>query len=360
MFAKKKKILFFAKAPNNVIAFKRISDRLEQDPRLELWFCGEYLDKRNPRHLYQLFNMEGERLIGRSLCQLKRFDIYISPDIMMVGKRARIKIHMFHGVSFKGKPYSEKVFAYDKLFIVGEDMRRRFIQRGILRQDDSRIEKIGMPKTDPLVDGSLNRTEIFDRLRLDASRKTVLYAPTWRPESSLYSIGAELMRELARLDLNLLVKLHDLVYDTRVKPAGGRQGIDWAREIRRFETDRVRVIRDYDIVPYLFVADVLISDASSAANEFLLLDRPIIFIDVPALIAKYKDTIDLETWGRQTGTTVSTVPELLGALEEAFAEPLRLRDVRRAAAADIFYNPGRATARALETIYQLLEMPPTA
>jgi CDP-glycerol glycerophosphotransferase (TagB/SpsB family) len=350
MFRKKKKILFFGKAPNNVVAFKRLCDALRHDDRLELWFCGEYLERRNPRHLYALFGMEREHLIGRSLARLKRFDMYISPDIMMIGKRARIKIHTFHGVSFKGKAYSDKVHAYDKLFIVGEDMRRRFIRRGILREDDPRIEKIGMPKTDPLVDGSLEREEIFARLALDHARKTLLYAPTWRPEASLYTIGRELMRELARLDVNVLIKLHDLVYDTRVK------GIDWAKEIRQFERENVRVIRDYDIIPYLFISDVLISDASSAANEFLLLDHPIIFIDVPALIKKYEETIDLETWGRKTGSTVSSVREVLAALEEAFAEPSRLSDVRRAAAADIFYNPGRATARAVEEIYRLLQL----
>lgn len=39
-----------------------------------------------------------------------------------------------------------------------------------------------------------------------------------------------------------------------------------------------------DILPTLFLADLLISDASSVANEYTLLDRPIVFLDVPEMI----------------------------------------------------------------------------
>jgi CDP-glycerol glycerophosphotransferase (TagB/SpsB family) len=304
------------------------------------------------REIYARAGLKEARLIPAWRARLLAPDIYLSPDAMLLAKRARHKVQLYHGVSFKGRPYDPKILDYDKLFLIGEDMRRRYIERGILRPDDPRIEKIGMPKTDPLVNGSLDREAILSGLGLDPARKVVLYAPTWRKESSLYSLGAQVMSELGRMPVNLLIKLHDLAMDPASNP------VDWARELPKYERPNVRVIHDVDIIPCLFATDVLISDASSVANEFLLLDRPIIFIDVPALFERYKDTIDLGGWGRKTGEAAADMKGLCEALERAFERPEERGEIRRAAAADIFYNPGRATDRAVEAIYRLLGIDP--
>jgi len=92
------------------------------------------------------------------------------------------------------------------------------------------------------------------------------------------------------------------------------------------------------------------------ANEFLLLDRPILFIDVPALFERYKDTIDLGGWGRRTGEVVTTYEELIQALRQALQSPQENSEIRREAAADIFYNPGRATRAAMAAIYRVLNL----
>jgi len=346
-----RKLLFFAKAPMNVVIFRPIVEQLRRDPRLEMHFTGFYDVVNDPKSLYSRFGMEGECLVRPGLLtRLRRYDLYLSPDMYLLARRARAKAHLFHGVSFKGKAYTDQVLRYDRLFLVGEDMRRRFIERGILKEDDPRLAKIGMPKTDPLANGTLDRAAILKKMNLDPTRKTILYAPTWRPEASLYHLGRELMPELARRDFNFLVKLHDLVYtDTRV---------NWRDEMQKIEGENFRLVSDFDIIPYLFVADVLISDASSVANEFLLLDRPIIFLDCPELLKKYEATADLETWGRKTGTVVGNTAEFWNALDDALANPQQLSDVRRRAAADIFYNPGAATTRAVEECYRLLRLDP--
>ncbi|MFH0793349.1 MAG: CDP-glycerol glycerophosphotransferase family protein, partial [bacterium] len=344
-------LLFFAKAPMNVVIFRPIVERLRRDPRLEMHFTGFYDVPGDPKSLYARFGMEGERLVRAGLLtSLRRYDLYLSPDMYLLARRARAKAHLFHGVSFKGKAYSDQVLRYDRLFLVGEDMRRRFIQRGILKEGDRRLAKIGMPKTDPLVNGSLDRAAILKKMNLDPSRKTVLYAPTWRPEASLYHLGRELIPQLARGEFNFLVKLHDLVYtDSRV---------DWRQEMAKLEGGNFRLITDFDITPYLFVTDVLISDASSVANEFLLLDRPIVFLDCPELLKKYEATADLETWGRKTGTVVASAAEFWKALDDSLRNPQCMSETRRQAAADIFYNPGTATDRAVEECYRLLRLAP--
>ncbi|MCD6384250.1 CDP-glycerol glycerophosphotransferase family protein [Candidatus Sumerlaeota bacterium] len=350
---KRKKILFFAKAPNNVVMFQRLYQRLRKDERITLYFTGEYFGSKNPRRLYQLFNMAGERIIHPRLARWLKFDLYISPDIKITAPRARYRVQIYHGISFKGRPYTRKILVYNKLFLIGEDMLRRYVRRGILESDDTRIEKIGMPKTDPLVDGSLDKDEIKAGLGLgDSDRPIILYAPTWRPESSAYKMSDAIVHSLSRLDIILLIKLHDLVFDPREKR------VNWQKKIAEFEQyPNVKVIRDYDIIPYMFISDVLISDASSVANEYTLLDRPIIFIDVPELFKVYEKTIDLqEGWGRKIGTVVKNTDELSKAVDEALRNPHSLSQLRRQAAADFFYNPGKATKVAVEKIYELLEI----
>ena len=76
--------------------------------------------------------------------------------------------------------------------------------------------------------------------------------------------------------------------------------------LKKYEDDHTRIIRKHDIVQYLFASDLLLTDASSVSNEYSLLDRPMVFIDVPELLklAKNKSlTVDLDTWGRKAGVT---------------------------------------------------------
>ena len=47
--------------------------------------------------------------------------------------------------------------------------------------------------------------------------------------------------------------------------------------------ERQRLVRGFDSNPYLAAADLLISDASSVANEFLVLDRPLVFFRLSGL-----------------------------------------------------------------------------
>ncbi|RMF97441.1 MAG: hypothetical protein D6734_02145 [Candidatus Schekmanbacteria bacterium] len=350
---KQRKILFFGISPMNYFIFKPIHQFLKKDKRIEIFFTSKYEGSKNPKKLfYSKLGMYEEKLVHLRLAPLKKFDLYISPDIMMVGKRCKVKVHTFHGVSFKGKAYSEKVYSFDKLFITGEYMRRKFINDGILRENDERIEKIGMPKLDALVNNTLKREEILSSLSLNPNLPVVIYAPTWSQKSSLYSVGEELLKKLSRENINLLAKLHDHSYDLRRNP------VDWAKKLSEIEQERrnFRVVRDYDIIPYLFSSDLLISDLSSVANEFLLLDRPIVFIDTPKLEERYKNSIELKTWGRKSGYIAKGVDEIIDAVKRGLTHPEEHSEIRRKMAEDLFYNIGCATKKAVESIYRYLEM----
>jgi hypothetical protein len=56
---------------------------------------------------------------------------------------------------------------------------------------------------------------------------------------------------------------------------------------------------------------------------------------------------------------VSSVDEAVRATEGALASPESLGETRRAVAADIFYRPGGATARAIRGLYEAIELDPS-
>ncbi len=350
----KKTLLFFSKAPMNYAVFRPIHRGLKSHAGLRFMFSGRSPSRGVTVHdLYRpFFSSSEERIWPEWRARLSRPDLYICADDFVVAPWARLKLHIFHGVSFKGKAYSPSVRAYDRLFLIGPYMQRSFIQRGILTPEDSRIVRVGMPKTDALLDGSLDRTAILRRHGLTGKRPVVLYAPTWRRESSLNTRGEAILAAMKSLDIDFLVKPHDLLLD----PATNAK--DWGRRLTELEGGNLVFVRDPDIIPYLFIADVLLTDGSSAANEYTLLDRPILFIETPELWKKYEASADLDTWGLKAGTAVADPADLPRALEHALAHPKESSATRQAVARDLFFNPGRATSVAVDELCRLVDIPP--
>jgi CDP-glycerol glycerophosphotransferase (TagB/SpsB family) len=209
---------------------------------------------------------------------------------------------------------------------------------------------IGFPKVDRLVDGSLDRAAIRRRLGLSGRRPVLLYAPTGQRGNSLETLGEEVIHRLrgsGRYDI--IIKLHDHPRDNSV---------DWPKRLRPLLDRHTKLVRDFDIVPYLFVSDLLVSDASSVSSEYSLLDRPMVFLDVPEMIASIRAkgrAVDLDTWGRKGGVTVRWPDEAVDAVRESLAHPRRNSDVRRAMARDLFFNPGRAADAAVAWIRERLQ-----
>jgi CDP-glycerol glycerophosphotransferase (TagB/SpsB family) len=98
-----------------------------------------------------------------------------------------------------------------------------------------------------------------------------------------------------------------------------------------------------------------VTDHSSVGFEFMLLDRPIVVVDCPELIAKARVSSGKVTLLRSASEVVSA-RDVAAAVSRALSDPLRLSEARRQIAADMFYQPGRAGARAIRCVYSLLDL----
>jgi hypothetical protein len=245
---------------------------------------------------------------------------------------------------------------WDRIFFVNERRLRNFIKAGSIDADSPAIRLVGLPKADALVNGTFTRANVLASLGLDPSRPTVLYAPTWSPASSLNAMGIELIRSLQATDVNLIVKLHDRSRDLRTRYSGG---VDWVQTLApQLVPARSVLAPGHDITPYLVAADLMITDHSSAGFEYLLRDRPIVRIHRPDLIRDANIHQDYVALLASVSASVDSVESVIRAVADGLATPDALSETRRAVAADIFYRPGGATARAIGNLYEAIELDP--
>jgi len=348
-----KRILVDARTPVHYTMFAPVHARMADDDRLAFSFIAS----EEPEKARAIFRDAGASaaIVSPSRAALTKFDAYLTSDFMwtrLLHKTCRVQ--MFHGVGGKygfDAP-TESLRAWHRLFFVNQRRLRNCVAAGAIDADSPAIRLVGMPKVDALVDGSLDRGTILASLGLSADRPTVLYAPTWSPASSLNDIGVDLVARLGAMSVNVVVKLHDRSLDPRPQYSGG---IDWRTELRpHLREGAVVFANGADICPYLAAADVMITDHSSAGFEYLLLDRPIVRIHRPDLIALaniHHDYVDL--LARVSESTIA-IEDTVAAVERAIDDPkLRSAD-RRAVAADLFHEPGSATDRCAMALYEAI------
>jgi CDP-glycerol glycerophosphotransferase (TagB/SpsB family) len=102
----------------------------------------------------------------------------------------------------------------------------------------------------------------------------------------------------------------------------------------------------------------MVTDHSSAGFEFLLLDRPIVRINRPALLQLANVHPDYAQLLASVSETVENARGVVEAAGRAIADPRSRSAVRRAVADDLFYLPGTATSRAVGALYEAIELDP--
>lgn len=357
-----KKILFYAESPVKYAMFRPIQQRMARDGRVDFYFAGQLRGADTSKRMAAKLGVEDARSIRRGMAGMVEFDLFLTADydlwtpffkgrLPIVSTR---KVQLFHGASVRNGAIQPKMRRYHRLFVIGPYMYRAFLSSGIVEEGDPSLAKIGMPKVDRLVDGSLDGLEIRGQLGFDNDQPIVMLAPTWLRDSPMSRYGEELLKGLAAGPWNLVVKLHDKFFDPRFNT------INWRRRLKEYVgRDNCKVlIDDYDAVPYLFVTDLLISDVSSIANEFALLDRPLVYLQVgdPEKLSEQYPFLDLETWGQHPGEMADGPDECVRAVERGLSDPSARSDIRRELTRDIFYEPGKATEKAVGELERLLEL----
>ena len=348
-----KRILFSGYAPVHFVCFLPVYQLLRRDPGVEVFLSGGFRKRDEQGGLsyslegfYNPFEVDRSRIISVEQMRREDFEVAVCAHTSdtLLPRSARSTIQIFHGVSFKNLVVREKALRFDTLCLPGLYHAELFRKHGLLRDRDTLYLVTGFPKADALVNGHHDRAAFLRRVGLSPERPTILFAPTGDKHNALETMGREVISAIDNAETwNLLIKPHD----------HPKKANNWFLKLAPFENDRVRIVRDRDIVPSLRAADLLLTDVSSVAVEYTLLDRPIVFIDVPRLLEKVRKrapALDLDTYGRKIGAVVNRPEDLAAAIAQSLAHPQREQQLRQKMARHIFHHPGSASRRVAEVI----------
>jgi CDP-glycerol glycerophosphotransferase len=221
---------------------------------------------------------------------------------------------VWHGIPFKGFDADDFRVqqGFDEVWVASPLLRSLYIERFGFRPQQVLVT--GYARTDRLVrpDEAVATTKVQLGLG-DRPGKIVLFAPTWKQDAKhrgLYPFGIDeqaFLRALSELGrrtgATFLIRVH--LNSTAVA------NTDFAHIVH------VPHARFPDTEAVLLASDILVCDWSSIAFDYLLLDRPTVFLDVEPPFAK---GLSLDASYR-FGAIAGDMDDLLRLLERYLVDP---------------------------------------
>jgi len=178
-----------------------------------------------------------------------------------------LKVQIFHGLAGEKKGHFRIRHYFDLYLTQGPYFTNTFNKLKTIHKDFDVIET-GWPKLDVFAtEKDKYNIEKESLLQNTNAKKVILYAPTFSPKLTSAPFLVDEIKALAKNpDYVILMKFHPLM-DKK-----------WLETYKSISNAIPNIIfkDEKNIVKFLLMADILISDTSSVIYEFLLLDKPTI------------------------------------------------------------------------------------
>jgi CDP-glycerol glycerophosphotransferase len=291
----------------------------------------------------------------RSIAWLARAGTLVSDhglhSLQLLLGRSRMRfVDVWHGIPFKG--FDAEDFRvqhrYDEAWVASPSQKALWVER--FGFDPARVHATGYARTDVLVNPAPPRAGLQAAFGLErfGPARFVLFAPTWKQDAqarSLFPFGlapGEFIERLAaacaRHGAVLLLRTHLNSGDAAFALPANVAHLPYAAHP---DTERL-----------LLLADTLVCDWSSIAFDYLLLQRPTIFLDVEP---PFRKGFSLGPEYRH-GAIVASFEALLARLDAYLAQPARYEaefgEHARAIRARVYGEcaDGRAARRGVERL----------
>ena len=238
------------------------------------------------------------------------------------------RIFLDHGVGTKQCDYKGALELNDVVFVEGD---YRFDSLNLeFPQFKDKIKKIGFSKLDLVLNQSEKvKEEFISKYNLDKNKKTLLYAPTFFP-SSIEKMSDKFPTDFE--EFNLIVKPHYMSLSRSRYKSQQRKFKIW----ESYKNCVVCGVDEYSLVPFLIIADIMISDESSAIFEFTALDKPVIlnrflklrwsyYLNPWKLMKRLDQNIEIY---RKIGDNAKNYKEMVKMVKGNSQNPNKLKDIR--------------------------------
>ena len=193
-----------------------------------------------------------------------------------------VKTQIFHGLAGEKKSHF-RIRSYFDLYLTQGPYFTKWFSEAAQKHKNFSVVETGWPKLD-IYGKELHKydEDKQDLLLSSNTEKIILFAPTFSPSlSSAPYLLAQIEELAAHKEYLIVIKFHDLM---------AQNLIDLYKKLAdKFEN--VLFVEERNIIKYLLIADLMISDTSSVVYEFLLLDKPVLTFKNNAAVANWDNSL---------------------------------------------------------------------
>lgn len=264
-------------------------------------------------------------------------------------------IFLCHGTGTKQCGFETALKINDIVIVEGEYRYNQF--SSLYPEYKNKLRKVGYSKLDAVINiSNEDKIELFKKYNLNRDKKTILYAPTFFP-SSIEKMADSFPADFS--ECNIIVKPHYISLERTRYKNQQKKFAKWAK----YTNCQIMPVSEYNLVPFLAICDVMISDESSAIFEFTSLNKPVIinrFLKLrwtyylnPKKILKRMDK-DIDGY-RNIGENPKSYKEMVVAVKNELQNPSKFEQERVKKSVDICGNiDGKVSFRIVEVVKELI------
>lgn len=282
-----------------------------------------------------------------------------SGDIPIPKLSESLWVQVWHGIPFKGFKGDKNLLAdfekFDLHPVSSEWLKNYYIHA--IGVNPKKVIVTGYPREDLLLTDFYKKEKIIKELKIPKGLPIILYAPTWSHESGRIKplfpfknnikILERLENFLSKNKLFMIIRLHPNWMKRSLK----KENKEIIKKLKKIKNILLTsVIEDWDTEKYLSIADMLITDWSSIANDYIVLDKPMIFIDIPYKIFKFGFALQPH---ERPGEIVRTEEEFFEAILQNLKHPKKFSKKREKIRRKVHYKmDGKASTRVLQEVFK--------
>ncbi|WP_029037820.1 CDP-glycerol--glycerophosphate glycerophosphotransferase [Salinimicrobium xinjiangense] len=319
------KFVLFCQNPYAFGILEPIMQVLKDQNEEYLWFLTERLRGKFPFEK-EPYTYDLEELVAW------QSDVIFCPGNEVPHYLRGVKVQVFHGLAGEKKGHFRIRHYFDLYLTQGPYFTRKF-RRSKRRHKNFEVVETGWPKLDVYAnDRNKYDAEKEALLKEHHAENLILYAPTFSPSLTSAPHLLKEIKDLAKDENYLIqVKFHDLMAPEVVE--------DYRKLAAN--TPNILLEEEPNIVKYLLMADLMISDTSSVVYEFLLLDKPVI---------TFKSSSEVKVWDNATEYTGLSRKVRRNLEQDPF------RDERKVVIEEYHpYDDGRSAERMVAAVKDYIE-----